>query len=53
MIKGSLLIADRNKGDQNGLRQMLLNEVEKIIAITDPGRIREILEKGRGAYDQC
>ncbi|MFO7621842.1 MAG: sigma-54 dependent transcriptional regulator [Bacteroidales bacterium] len=45
MIKGTLLIADRNKSDQNALRQMLLIEVEKIIALTDPNRIREVLER--------
>lgn len=45
MIKGTLLIADRNKSDQNALKQMLLNEVEKIIALTDPNRIREVLER--------
>lgn len=45
MIKGTLLIADRNKGDQNALKQMLQHEVDKIIAVTDPNRIREVLER--------
>ena len=45
MIKGTLLIADRNKSDQNALKQILQHEVEKIIAITDPNRIYEILER--------
>jgi len=45
MIKGTLLIADKSKSDQNALKQILHHEVEKIIAITDPNRIYEILER--------
>ena len=45
MIKGTLLIADRNKSDQNALKQMLQHEVDKIIAVTDPNRIREVLDR--------
>ena len=45
MIKGTLLIADRNKSDQNTLKQMLQHEVDKIIAVTDPNRIREVLDR--------
>lgn len=45
MIKGTLLIADESKSDQNALKQILHHEVEKIIAIMDPNRIYEILER--------
>jgi DNA-binding NtrC family response regulator len=43
MIKGTLLIVDKNKSDQDSLRGILSGEVEKIVSLTDPGRIMEVL----------
>lgn len=43
MIKGTLLIIDENKSDQNALKLMLQQEVENIIFLTNPSRIHEIL----------
>jgi DNA-binding NtrC family response regulator len=45
MIKGTLLIIDENKSDQNALKLMLQQEVEKIISLTNPNRIYEILNR--------
>lgn len=45
MIKGTLLIVDDNKGLLNALELIMQNEVEKVITITDPNRINEILRK--------
>ncbi len=43
MIKGTLLIVDDNKGLLNALELIMQTEVEKVITITDPNRINEIL----------
>ena len=45
MIKGTLLIIDENKSDQNALKQILQQEVENIIFLTNPNRIHEILSQ--------
>jgi DNA-binding NtrC family response regulator len=45
MIDGILLIVDENTTDQNTLRQILQKEVDKIISITNPNRINEILNQ--------
>ena len=45
MIKGTLLIVDDNKSVINALEMLLQYEVEKIITITSPKRIHEILEQ--------
>jgi two-component system response regulator HydG len=45
MIKGTLLIVDENKGILNALEMIMQNEFEKVITITDPNRINEILRK--------
>jgi DNA-binding NtrC family response regulator len=47
MIKGTLLIVDDNKSFLDSLEKLMQNEFEKVIAITDPNRIYEIL----GKYD--
>lgn len=44
MIKGTLLIVDDNKSVNSALEMMLQYEVEKIITITSPKRIHEILD---------
>ena len=43
MIKGTLLIVDDNKSVISALEMMLQYEVEKLITITNPKRIHEIL----------
>jgi DNA-binding NtrC family response regulator len=43
MIKGTLLIVDDNKGILSALEQVVKNEFEKVITLTDPNRINEIL----------
>ena len=43
MIKGNLLIVDDNKDILNALELIMKNEFEKVIPITDPSRINEIL----------
>ena len=43
MIKGTLLIVDDNKGILNSLSQLMGNEFEKVLPLTDPNRIIEIL----------
>lgn len=43
MIKGTLLIIDHNKGILNPLEQIMQNEFERVISITDPNRINKIL----------
>lgn len=43
MIKGTLLIVDENESDQKALKLMLQKEVTKIISLSDPNRIYEIL----------
>lgn len=45
MIKGTFLIIDENKSDQNALRLILQQEVENIIFLTNPNRIHEILSQ--------
>ena len=45
MIKGTLLIVDDNKSVISALEMMLQYEVEKVITISSPKRIHEILEQ--------
>jgi DNA-binding NtrC family response regulator len=45
MIKGTLLIVDDNKSVISALEMMLQYEVEKLITISNPKRIHEILEQ--------
>jgi DNA-binding NtrC family response regulator len=45
MIKGTLLIVDDNKSVNSALEMMLQYEVEKLITITSPKRIHEILDQ--------
>jgi DNA-binding NtrC family response regulator len=45
MIKGTLLIVDDNKSVISALEMMLQYEVEKLISITDPNRIYELLRQ--------
>jgi DNA-binding NtrC family response regulator len=45
MIKGTLLIVDDNKSVNSALEMMLQYEVKKIISITSPKRIHEILDQ--------
>jgi DNA-binding NtrC family response regulator len=43
MIKGTLLIVDDNVGILRSLELIMKNEFEKVIPITDPNRINEVL----------
>ncbi|MGA2406439.1 MAG: sigma-54 dependent transcriptional regulator [Bacteroidales bacterium] len=45
MIKGTLLIVDDNKSVNSALEMMLQYEVQKVITITSPKRIHEILDQ--------
>jgi DNA-binding NtrC family response regulator len=45
MIKGTLLIVDDNKSVISALEMMLQYEIEKLISISSPKRINEVLEK--------
>jgi DNA-binding NtrC family response regulator len=45
MIKGTLLIVDENKEILKALEMIMKNEVDRVIAITNPNRISEILRK--------
>ena len=45
MIKGTLLIVDDNKSVISALEMMLQYEVERLISISSPKRIREVLEQ--------
>ena len=45
MIKGNLLIVDDKKSVISALEMMLQYEVEKLISISSPKRINEVLEK--------
>jgi DNA-binding NtrC family response regulator len=45
MIKGTLLIVDENKDILKALEQIMKNEFENVITLTDPNRINEILRK--------
>lgn len=44
MIKGTLLIVEKDMSDRNSLKGILSREVENTTAISDPGRINEILK---------
>jgi two-component system, NtrC family, response regulator HydG len=43
MIKGTILIVDENKGILAALKQIVKDEFEKVITLTDPNRINEML----------
>lgn len=43
MIKGTLLIVDEDKGILNALDLIMKNEIGKVITLTNPNRINEIL----------
>ena len=43
MTKGTLLIVDDSKGLLQALELIMQNEFEKVITLTDPNRINEIL----------
>jgi DNA-binding NtrC family response regulator len=43
MTKGNLLIVDENKSNLKALELIMKNEFEKVITLTDPNRINEIL----------
>lgn len=45
MIKGTLLIVDDNKSLNSALEMMLQYEIKKVITITSPKRIHEILDQ--------
>jgi two-component system response regulator HydG len=45
MIKSTLLIVDENRATLRSLEHIMKNEFEKVITITDPNRINEILQK--------
>jgi DNA-binding NtrC family response regulator len=45
MIKGTLLIVDDNKSVISALEMMLQYEIEKLISISSPKRIHEVLEQ--------
>lgn len=45
MTNGALLIVDDDRGLLNDLEQIMQNEFERIITLTDPNRINEILRK--------
>ncbi len=45
MIKGTVLIVDDNKSVNSALEMMLKYEVKKVITITSPKRIHEVLEQ--------
>jgi DNA-binding NtrC family response regulator len=45
MIKGSLLIVDENKDILAALELIMRNEFEKVITLTNPNRINEVLRK--------
>ena len=45
MIKGTLLIVDDNRNVLSALELMLQYEVEKLVSLTDPNRIYEILRQ--------
>ena len=45
MIKGTLLIVDDNKSVNSALEMMLQYEVKKLITLTSPKRIHEILDQ--------
>ena len=45
MTKGTLLIVDDSKGLLQALELIMQNEFEKVITLTDPNRINEILRK--------
>jgi DNA-binding NtrC family response regulator len=45
MIKGTLLIVDDSRSDQELIRKALASEIETILAISNPDRIDEMLRK--------
>ena len=45
MISGTLLIVDDNKSLLNALELIMQNEFEKVITLTNPNRIKEVLIK--------
>jgi DNA-binding NtrC family response regulator len=45
MIKGTLLIVDDSREEQNALKHILQAEVEKIILLSGPERIQEIFDQ--------
>lgn len=45
MLKGTVLIVDENRSMVNALEQIVVNEFERVITLTDPNRINEILRK--------
>jgi len=45
MIKGTVLIVDDNRATLNALELIMKKEFEKVISLTDPNRINEILRK--------
>lgn len=45
MIKGTLLLVNEDRNDQVVLRQVLQSEIERIITLTSPDRIYEILRQ--------
>jgi DNA-binding NtrC family response regulator len=45
MTKGTLLIVDDDKGFLNAIERTVQSDFEKIITLTDPNRINEILRK--------
>ena len=46
MIKGDILIVDQNKEILHALADIVSDEFEKVITLTDPNRINEVLRKG-------
>lgn len=45
MVKGTILIVDDNRDILNALEVIMKNEFDKVISLTDPNRISEILRK--------
>jgi len=45
MIKGDILIVDQNKEILHALANIMSDEFEKVITLTDPNRINEVLRK--------
>ncbi len=43
MIKATLLVVENNRHDLESLKKILSGEAEKVIPVTNPGRIHEIL----------
>lgn len=45
MIKGTVLIVDSKKSDLDTLSEMIMNEVGKVITLSGPKRLHEILDR--------